>query len=255
MPAGTHFEIRRGTLRVPKNGDWKVTFDKAFPHDYVVMLTGNGVRNHATANVNPKTIKNTGFSGRLLHYNGQWETGEVEWIALSCTTCIKGPVIRNMRMQTGILNVPKNGEMIIKFPSGAFTEPPVLILTAEGKRLHAEACITHHVKKISKDQAYVRLIHYNGQWETGRIHWMAMPKGYRNEITADGRQISVQAGTLAVKSSGDKTVKYTDTFPGIPNVVLTSDADGRHGTANFLSNTKVCVSVCRCVTYTLPTLL
>ena len=38
-------------------------------------------------------------------------------------------------------------------------------------------------------------------------------------------------------------ITYRDPFPGIPNVVLTSDADGRHGTANFLSNTKNSVSV------------
>lgn len=75
--------------------------------------------------------------------------------------------------EMGIIEVTSNGDKTVQFKR-KYKHPPIVMLTGKGNRLHATATL---VGNPTNTQFVARLIHYNGEWEKGRIFWVA----YANE--------------------------------------------------------------------------
>jgi len=74
------------------------------------------------------------------------------------------------QIERGVHNVSTNADFTIIFKK-PFKSAPVVYLTGQGVRNHSVACLT---KPPTTTSFGARLIHIDGSWETGNVHWMAM---------------------------------------------------------------------------------
>jgi len=69
-----------GTYNVKSNEDQSISFSVKYSNPPIVILTAFGNRKHGSANL--INVKKDSFTFRLIHYDGSWEQGEVNYIVI-----------------------------------------------------------------------------------------------------------------------------------------------------------------------------
>ena len=138
----------------------------------VVLLTGHADGGSSSACL-PHTPSPAAarFALRLQAHDGSWERGRASWLAVE--------VERLPQLMPGaacgVACVNADGECSVSFPE-PFTAAPTLILTAQGERGKATACLLpNQLWSSAADGFSARLRHYDGSAERGKVHWIAIP--------------------------------------------------------------------------------
>lgn len=79
------YRIQRGVYNAGSHGNKQIKFNPAFPAPPVVVLTSLADGRHGNTCIAPKSVTANGFTGRMIHYNGQWDKGKIMWVAIHKT--------------------------------------------------------------------------------------------------------------------------------------------------------------------------
>jgi hypothetical protein len=128
-------------------------------------------------------------------------------------------------IECGVVDQQQNANFAIVFAK-PFSRPPTVLLTGHGKKKHSPACL---VGTPTTAGFTARIIHCNGAWDQGKVHWLAICDD------GGGASAALRSGVHTVAAGGDWAEEHTvgpcTSAGGTPTVILTGGGDRRHSIA------------------------